>query len=184
MLRGITKPIPLDGVSCNINTESVDVSGKHGMSSVMRPDFIKCTVSDGSIMLEVPTVLTKSQKAMAGSFKANLVASMKGVRSLHERTVIFTGTGASVKVVGSQLAMRIGKSHPVDKEIPSGVTCKVESSDIRETRLKVTGTDAALIGQFASELCVKNPYKGGIHIWVEGKEVPLRKKKGQGKDGK
>jgi len=183
MLRGIHKPISLEGAKCSIESGMVKLAGKHGTSELSCPDFINCELKDGSINIVMKELgeLSKTQKALAGTFKANLVSWIKGVQHNHEKTVIFTGTGSSVKVVQSNndpklkgLSMRLGKSHIVEKDIPEGITCTVVSADIRETRLQVTGISAAMVGQFAAELCIKNPYKGGIHAWIAGKEIPLR----------
>ena len=184
MLRSLNRPIDLHGATCSINIGTLSLTGKHGSSEYKFPEYIDCKVENSSIVLQIKSELSKKQRAMAGSFKAGLISLIKGLQFKHERVVIFTGTGCSVKVAAgdttkAKLNMRVGKSHPVEKEIPDHITCVVESSDIRETKLKVSGVDAAAVGQFASELCIHNPYKGGIHAWIEGNEIPVK----EGKSG-
>lgn len=188
MLRSLSKPIELGSAKLELTAGTVQISGKHGTITMECPRFLEVTQVDNTVVVKPLKSLTvKTERAMAGSFKANLMLNIKGVNELHNKFVIFTGTGCSVKeatitqdgVSCSGLQMRIGKSHIVERRIPDGLICKVESSDIRETRLRVSGIDLALVGQFASELRVKNAYKGGIHAWVEGKEIPLK----EGKSG-
>ena len=189
MLRSLLKPMSLGGAKLEIIAQNITMSGKHGTISMPIPSFLELMFlpNDFIVIKTLKALTVKSERALAGSFKANLMLNIKGVNELHSKIVIFTGTGSSVKegMVGQDgvdhagLHMRLGKSHIVERVIPAGLICKVESSDIRETRLRVSGTDLSLVGRFASQLCVKNAYKGGIHVWVEGKEIPIK----EGKSG-
>lgn len=180
MFRTISRSIPLNGAQFKVEGNQCTVTGKYGALHIDMLDYIKVSPNqEGQLSIELDKLsLNNGQKARVGCFKALLMSSIKGVQEMHSRVVIFTGTGSSVKVVGQTLQMRIGKSHIVEKIIVPGIECKVESADIRETRLRVSGIDAAKVGQFAAELCtVKNPYKGGIHIFIDGHQIPLREGK-------
>jgi large subunit ribosomal protein L6 len=119
-----------------------------------------------------------NDKAMAGTFVALLKQSIIGVTSGHSRVVIVTGTGSNIKVAQDRLVMKLGKSHPIEKLIPQGISCAIESSDIRQTRLRINGIDEQKVGQFASELRIRRAYAGGIHAWVEGDISMIKKRKG------
>lgn len=189
MLRSLLKPISLGGAKLEILGQNVTISGKYGTIEILMPSFLELALLPNAFVSikNLKALTIKSERALAGSFKANLMLSIKGVNELHSKIVIFTGTGSSVKegivdqdgIQHPGLHMRLGKSHIVERVIPAGLTCKVESSDIRETRLRVSGISLPLVGRFASQLCVKNAYKGGIHVWVEGKEIPIK----EGKSG-
>ena len=93
---------------------------------------------------------------------------------------------AELKKIGNKLAqvsndlliMRVGKSHLVEKIIPAGLQCKIESTDTKQTKMSIAGIDDQQVGQFASELRIKRAYKGGIRAWVEGDINVIKKRKG------
>jgi len=180
MLRNFNRPIKLNGFTCEKAGSKVTFTGKNGSMDLEVPNYIDFTIENGEVTLKVNRDFQSNQeKAMTGTIKALTMSYIKGVTEFHSRIVIFTGTGCNVKVIDGKLVMKIGKSHLVERVIPEGVNCAIHSSDIKETKLKIHGIDACSVGQFSKELCdlVKNRYKGGIHIWIEGKEVPLKEGK-------
>lgn len=179
MLRSIGKEIPLNSVTLSENQDSsIEVIGKLGKIKLVKPKFLDVVHSKESVVVSIKEGILRNEMAMAGTFVAILKQSILGVTSGHSRVVIVTGTGSNVKVVQDKLLMRLGKSHPVEKNIPNGVTCVVESSDIRQTRLRISGVNEQQVGQFASELRIKRAYAGGIHAWVEGDLSMIKKRKG------
>ena len=54
---------------------------------------------------------------------------------------------------GNKLQLSLGFSHPVEVDIPAGLTVKVENN----TKIEITGFDKQLLGQFASEIRAKRP---------------------------
>jgi large subunit ribosomal protein L6 len=184
MLRNFNRPIKVNGFTCKKDegkeVSKITFTGKNGSLQLDVPNYINFSIEKDEIVLGLNRDLVSNQeKAMTGTVKALTMSYIKGVTEFHSRIVIFTGTGCNVKVVGDKLVMKIGKSHLVERVIPQGINCAIASSDIKETKLKVHGIDACAVGQFSKELCdlVKNRYKGGIHIWIEGKEVPLKEGK-------
>jgi ribosomal protein L6P/L9E len=82
------------------------------------------------------------------------------------------------EAVNDLLILRVGKSHLVEKRIPAGLQCKIDSADTKQTKMSVFGIDDQTVGQFAAELRIKRAYKGGIHAWVEGDPSIIKKRKG------
>lgn len=188
MLRSLSKAIQLNDAKCELVGGLLNISGKHGKMTLKCPNFLELIIDSKTIIINPLKNLTvKQDRAMAGTFKANLMLSIKGVNELHSKVVIFSGTGSSVKegqvnqdgANVNGLLMRVGKSHIVERAIPDGLSCKVESSDIRETKLRVSGIDLTLVGRFASQLVIRRAYKGGVRAEIEGQAIPVK----EGKSG-
>ena len=176
MLRNLGKEIEIGTANVTVDGLVATFSDKLGQISVQIPDSAQCVVVQNAIKVTANQVA--GQMAMIGTFIALVKQSIVGVTSGHSRIVNFTGTGASVKISNGFLEMKLGKSHTIFKQIPEGIKCNIESSDIRQTRLKVFGISNQQVGQFASELRIKRVYKGGIHAWVDGDKVFIKKRKG------
>ncbi|HVY67989.1 MAG TPA: 50S ribosomal protein L6, partial [Patescibacteria group bacterium] len=68
------------------------------------------------------------------------------------------GVGFKVALQGQKLVMSLGFSHPVEVDIPKGLSVAVDKNTIT-----IAGADKQLVGQFAAEvreLKKPEPYKG------------------------
>jgi large subunit ribosomal protein L6 len=54
---------------------------------------------------------------------------------------------------GNKIVLSLGFSHPVEMDVPVGLTAVVENN----TSITITGADKQLLGQFASEIRSKRP---------------------------
>ena len=85
------------------------------------------------------------------------------------------GVGYRVQLMGSNIQLAVGFSHPVDVIAPDGITFEIEGN----TKIFVRGIDKELVGQTAAEIRKirpPEPYKGkGIRY--EGEHV--RRKAGK-----
>ena len=94
------------------------------------------------------------------------------------KTLTMIGVGYRAAVAGNKLTLSLGYSHPVEMEVPPGLSVTVE----KNTTLHVTGFDKCAVGQFAANVRSKRPpepYKGKGVRYVD--EVVRRK---EGKRGK
>ena len=69
------------------------------------------------------------------------------------------GVGYRAAVKGTTLTMTLGYSHPVDFDLPAGITAKVENN----THIVVTGADKNLVGMVAAKIRSfkePEPYQG------------------------
>ena len=67
---------------------------------------------------------------------------------------------------GNKLVLSLGYSHPVEMNVPTGLTVAVENN----TQINISGADKQLLGQFASEVRSKRPpepFKGKGVKYVE-----------------
>ena len=102
-----------------------------------------------------------------------------GVSTGYRRALEIQGVGYNATLKGKKLELAVGFANKISKDIPDGVTVKVDGG----TKVEVTGVDKQKVGQFASEVrSVRKPepYKGkGIRY--EGEVVKLKPGKTMGK---
>jgi len=75
-----------------------------------------------------------------------------------EKKLEFNGVGYRAAVKGNVLELQLGFSHPINYEIPKGITITVEKNTIT-----IKGSDKQLVGQVAAEIRgyrPPEPYKG------------------------
>ncbi len=152
-------PIPLpSGVTVKLNAGAVEVKGPKGTLSKNLPERIAVEIGDDAISLKRPddSKQSRSLHGLARAITANLVT---GVTEGFRKQLDIQGVGYRASVSGNTLNLLLGYSHPVDMEIPKGLSVAVEGG----TRLVVEGIDKELVGQFAANIRGKRPpepYKG------------------------
>lgn len=166
------KPIVLaSGVTAELKQNELTVKGPKGtLVLAVHPD-VKVEIGAGEILVSVPKPDVKAQRALWGLFRSLVQNVVSGVSTGFEKKLEVNGVGFKVAVVGKNLNMQLGFSHPVDVAIPADLEVTVEKNIIT-----VKGADKQRVGQFAAnvrELKKPEPYKGK-GIKYEG-EVILRK---------
>jgi len=110
--------------------------------------------------------------AIAGTMRALLANMAQGVSAGFERKLELVGVGYRAQAQGNTLNLTLGFSHPVDYELPEGVTADTPS----QTEIVVKGTDKQKVGQVAAEIRAyrpPEPYKGKGVRYAD--EVVVRK---------
>ena len=117
----------------------------------------------------------ENAKAMHGTMNALINNMIIGVTKGYEKNLEIIGVGYRFNVQGKKLVISAGYSHPVEIQIPEGLT--VESSS--NTEITVKGIDKVLVGEFAANIRKvrpPEPYKGkGIRY----KDEHVRRKEGK-----
>lgn len=153
---------------------SVHVEGPKGKLDQALPAGIMVEVKDGKVLVTRPDDTGKS-KAMHGLVRALINNMVNGVTKGFEKELHIEGVGYRAAVAGSKLNLTLGYSHPVEFEIPKGITITVEA----QTEVKITGIDRALVGQVAANIrFLREPevYRGkGIRY----KDEHIRRKAGK-----
>ena len=87
---------------------------------------------------------------------------IEGVNTGYSKKLILEGVGFKSEVAGTVLKLALGFSHPVNVNIPAGITVTAEKNNIT-----ISGIDKELVGQFSASvraLKKPEPYKGkGFH---------------------
>lgn len=173
------QPIELPpNVNVDILGSTIKVKGPKGELSYNLPEGIRASKSDSKIIVERETD-SKVLKALHGLARSLILNMVNGVSAGYERTLEITGIGYRAQVKGNKIIFTLGYSHPIEYELPAGVTARV---DEKQTTITLSGIDKQLIGQVAANIkALKMPdaYKGkGIRY--SGERIKLK----AGKTGK
>jgi len=129
----------------------------------------------GELTLQIPALITvkeenqtllvtrksdnKFHKSLHGTINSLLMNMMKGVTEGFKKELLIEGVGFRAQVKGKILNMALGFSHPIDYNIPEGITVKTPTPN----QVTVEGIDKMKVGQTASEIRAfykPEPYKG------------------------
>ena len=157
MSRVANSPVSLPkGVEVNINGSSVSVKGGKGTMEMTLTDGISIDVNEGvaQIIYDFDT-----NRAMAGTTRALLNNLVVGVSDGWEKKLVLNGVGYRAKASGKSVNLSLGLSHPVDYELPEGLSAETPT----QTEIVIRGTDKQAVGQAAAEIRSfrpPEPYKG------------------------
>lgn len=172
MSRVGKKPIILPaGVKAEIKDLTLTVTGPKGTLALPVHEKVMVNVSEKEILVDVKAKENKKEKALWGLFRALVQNLVEGVTKGFEKKLEVIGVGFKVATQGTKIVMSLGFSHPVEVEIPKGLTVLVDKNTI-----SISGADKQQVGQFAAEireLKKPEPYKGKGIKYVD--EVILRK---------
>ena len=156
----------LDKVNVTIDGNKVVVKGPNGeLDYSFRDENVIVTQEDGSILVK-PVDDSKTSRAMWGLTRTLIDNMVVGVATGFTKSLEFTGVGYRASVSGSKLTLNLGYSHPIDYELPKGITAKVTKNVI-----DVSGASKELVGLVAAKVRSfrpPEPYKGkGIKYSTE-----------------
>lgn len=159
MSRIANNPIELPaGVEVKISAEQVDVKGSKGALAHKFPKCVKVVQQDNVITLDY-NAEDKESNMQAGTLRAVLNNMVTGVSAGFERKLTLIGVGYRAKAQGKALNLTLGFSHPVDYQVPEGITIETPS----QTEILVKGINKQQVGQVAAEIRAyrpPEPYKG------------------------
>ena len=161
-----------EGVTVENTNGVVTVKGPKGtLSQVMLKD-ITMKQENNELVFERKN---ESAKAMHGTMNALVQNMIIGVTEGYSKGLEIVGVGYRFNIQGKKLVISAGYSHPVELEIPEGLT--VES--VSNTEINVKGIDKVLVGEFSANIRKvrkPEPYKGkGIRY----KDEHIRRKEGK-----
>ncbi len=153
--RKLTIP---DGVTVTQENDAITVKGPKGELTEKINKAIKVTIEGNEIKIErendsIPT------RALHGTTNANLKNMIEGVSKGYSKDLEIVGVGYRFSLKGNKLVINAGFSHPVEKEIPTGIKVDVKSN----TELTISGYDKIQVGEFAAivrKVKEPEPYKG------------------------
>lgn len=157
MSRIAKYPVALPkGVEFTVKGQLVQVKGPKGTLSMDLHPTVEMTEADGHLHFKP---VEDAHMAMAGTMRALVANMVKGVSEGFEKRLALVGVGYRASVQGKKLNLQLGFSHPVDHEIPEGVSIECPS----QTEIVVSGSDKQKVGQVAAEIRAyrpPEPYKG------------------------
>jgi large subunit ribosomal protein L6 len=172
MSRVAKKPIQLPkGVEISGSGQDVTVKGPMGTLSHTLHRLVSMSNEDGALTFS-PNDESQLAHALSGTTRALVNNLVVGVSHGFQRKLELVGVGYRAQAKGKVLNLTLGFSHPVDYELPEGVTAETPS----QTEILVKGCDKQKVGQVAAEIRAfrpPEPYKGkGVRY---SDEVVVRK---------
>ena len=153
MSRVGNSPIKLpDGVNLTTEGARLVAKGSKGELAMALPSNVDVAVNDGVVTV-TPREKNIQGRSIWGTVRANINNMVVGVSTGFTRNLEINGVGYRAAMQGNKLQLNLGYSHPVEMDIPAGLSVKVENN----TKIEITGTDKQLLGQFASEIRAKRP---------------------------
>ena len=151
--RVITIP---ENVTVSVDGNIVKVNGPKGELSTEINKDITVNVNGNELTL---TRKDDSVKNFHGTANANIKNMIVGVTEGYEKRLESIGVGYRFALKDGKLVVTAGYSHPVNVEIPAGLSLEVPSN----TELVVKGIDKCLVGEFSAnvrKIREPEPYKG------------------------
>nr|YP_009496183.1 ribosomal protein L6 [Plagiogrammopsis vanheurckii]AWT38623.1 ribosomal protein L6 [Plagiogrammopsis vanheurckii] len=155
----------------------ITVKGKFGTLQNTIPETLGIEENDGILIVSVKTE-TRNTRALHGLYRTLINNMVTGVSEQFQLTLNLVGVGYRAAVQGKSLVLNLGYSHPVNMEIPEGISVEV----VKNTTINLKACDKENLGLFAANVRSwrpPEPYKGKGIIY-EG-EIVKRK---AGKSGK
>lgn len=157
MSRVANNPVQLpSGVEVKLNGADLTVKGSKGTLELSLVDGVQVSQDDNVLTFAYES---DKSKAMAGTTRALVNNMVKGVSEGWEKKLVLNGVGYRAKASGKTVNLTVGLSHPVDYELPEGVSAETPS----QTEIVVKGIDKQAVGQAAAEIRSyrpPEPYKG------------------------
>jgi large subunit ribosomal protein L6 len=165
------------GVKITYTEPCVKIEGPKGTLSRNVMEGVALEISDTSVVVKRADDGIKSRSAH-GLTRTLINNMVTGVTKGFETALEINGVGYRAEVKGNILNLSLGYSHPINFELPTGISVEVD----KMTKVLVKGIDKELVGQVAAKIRGfrgPEPYKGkGIKY---AGEAILRK---AGKTGK
>ncbi len=169
MSRIGTKPITVpSGVKVVVADRTVSVEGPKGKLSWTHRPEVTVSLDEGAKVITVTRQdderLSRSLHGLTRSLVANMI---EGCTNGYTKALEVYGVGYGIQEQGNKVVLSVGYSHPVEMEVPMGVTVEIQTPQARgdtdPAKFSVSGADKQAVGEFAARLRKSRPpepYKG------------------------
>ena len=177
MSRVAKMPVSIpQGVDVSIKEDQICVKGSGGALTLVPNALVKVSNNDGKLAFE-PVNDSREANAMSGTMRQLVNNMVVGVSKGFEKKLSLIGVGYKASAAGAKLNLSVGFSHPVNFEMPAGITVACPTP----TEVVIKGADRQRVGQLAAEIRAvrpPEPYKGkGIRYADEKVTIKETKKK-------
>jgi len=157
MSRIAKKPVELPaGIEIKLDGQLISVKGGKGETELNIHSSVKVTEENNTLVF---SAVNSSAWAMAGTMRSLVNNMIVGTSEGFEKKLELVGVGYRAKAQGDVLNLTLGFSHPVNYQLPEGVTVETPV----QTEIIVRGMDKQKVGQVAAEIRAyrpPEPYKG------------------------
>jgi large subunit ribosomal protein L6 len=158
MSRVAKNPVKLpQGVEIKLNGQALSIKGAKGTLELNLHPTVEVVQEEGELRFAARA--GSPNMAMAGTTRALVNNMVIGVSQGFERKLQLVGVGYKAQAKGQVLNLALGYSHPIDYQLPEGVSAETPS----QTDIIIKGIDKQLVGQVAAEIRDfrrPEPYKG------------------------
>ncbi|MBV2134788.1 50S ribosomal protein L6 [Pseudomonas sp. MAP12] len=159
MSRVAKNPVKLPaGVEVQLAGQQLSVKGAKGALELKVHPSVEVIHEAGELRFAARHG-DQQNRAMAGTTRALVNNMVVGVSEGFQRKLQLVGVGYRAQAKGQILSLALGFSHPVEYELPEGVTAETPS----QTDILIKGIDKQVVGQVAAEIRDfrrPEPYKG------------------------
>lgn len=153
------KPVQIKkDVKVEIDGSNILVEGPKGKLSFKMHHRMKVEVKDSFLIIKRPSD-SKMDKSLHGLTRSLVANMINGVTDGFEKELEIQGVGFRAQVQGRQVNLQLGFSHPINFDIPQGITVETP----KPTQIIIKGIDKAKVGETAAEIrsfYKPEPYKG------------------------
>ncbi len=146
------------GTQVKIEGGLIMVKGPKGELREKTIDRVILEVGEKEIKVSVKNPEDKTERSLWGMFRGIVNNMVVGVNKGFEKKLEISGVGYRAAVSGNKLVLNAGYSHPVNFQLPEGITAKVEGNAIL-----LNGINKYLVGEVAARIRKvrpPEPYKG------------------------
>ncbi|WP_461482974.1 50S ribosomal protein L6 [Porticoccus sp.] len=159
MSRVAKNPVTLPaGVEVKLSPSEIIVKGGKSSLSLAISSNVEIKQDDNVLTFSAKDG-SKQANALAGTTRALVNNMVVGVSAGFEKKLQLIGVGYRAQAQGNKVNLTLGFSHPVEYNLPEGVTAETPS----QTEIVLKSADKQLLGQVASEIRAyrpPEPYKG------------------------
>ena len=164
------------GVDVAVKVDQISVKGAGGILTLAQNGLVTIS-SDAGKLSFTPVNDSREANAMSGTMRQLVNNMVVGVTKGFEKKLSLVGVGYKAQAQGAKLNLTVGYSHPVNKEMPTGISVATPTP----TEIVIKGADRQRVGQIAAEIRAirpPEPYKGkGIRYVDEKITIKETKKK-------
>lgn len=153
--KNITLPT---GVELKLEGNLLTAKSSKGSLDLSIDENIEVEVKDGVVSVK-PRVESNQAWALAGTIRSVLDNMVAGVNEPFTKTLLIQGVGYRAQLQGSVLNLNLGFSHPVEHQLPEGVSAELPNN----TTIILKSIDKQKLGQVAADIRSyrsPEPYKG------------------------
>ncbi|MFA4833903.1 MAG: 50S ribosomal protein L6 [Patescibacteria group bacterium] len=151
-------PIKLPtGTQARIEDGFIIVKGPKGEIREKLNNLVKAEIGEKEINISVENPEEKKEKSLWGLYRSLINNLVIGVNEGFEKKLEISGVGYRAAMSGNKLILNLGFSHPIEYNLPEGIT-----GSVAENVITLKGLEKKLVGETAAKVKrfrVPDPYK-------------------------
>ncbi len=169
------KPVMVpEGVEVIIVDQTVTIKGPKGELTKTFHKDMTISLEENSVVVGRPSD-SKFHKTFHGTTRALINNMVVGVSVGFKKDLIIKGVGYRAQLQGKKVVLAAGYSHPVELEIPEGITIEIP----KPVNITVSGIDKELVGEFAANIRAVRKPEPYLGKGIRYSDEQIRRKEGK-----